>query len=88
MAAREASYKAMYLKAARLQSAVEGHLAYIPDAEGVRLSHIGRILYAAGLSFILLCGGCLLAALVRRESGLYSIPLALMVFAVAAWMLL
>ena len=86
--ARHQIMSAQDLKAEGIAAAVQQHFRYVPDPEAVSLSGSGHTLNAVGLIFTFCCLVFLVVALVRRESGWYSIPIMLLLSDILVQMLL
>ena len=86
--ARNQIMSAQHFKAEGIAAAVRQHVSYIPDPEAVRLSGSGYTLNTVGFFFTVCCLIFLVVALVRRESGWYSIPILLLISDIFVLMLL
>ncbi len=80
--------EAMHRSAQGIQAASQQHVQYAPDAETVRLRNTEHILNNVGLVFMFSSLACMVVALIRRESGWYSIPIMLLMFDLMTQMLL
>jgi hypothetical protein len=85
---REQLVASSHRKAKRLETAVTQHIDYTPDPEAVRLDTSGRALNKVGLLFTFSSLACVIVAIIRRESGWYSIPIMLLLADVTVQMLL
>lgn len=86
--ARDEIMRGQHLKAARIEAVAKQQISYTPDPEAVRLSSSGRILSKVGHIFTFSSLACLVVALIRRESGWYSIPIMLLLSDVVVQLLL
>jgi len=78
----------MHRKAARLSEASAQHTPYVADPVATQAGHAYDVLTTTGIMLTVLSVVCMVAALVRRESGWYLILAMLQLFAIVAAMLL
>ena len=80
LVARDQMTRYMHQHAVEIAAASQQQGTFTPGAATVRLRDNSRILDRVGLVFAFSCLVCLVVALVRRESGRYSIPIILLLF--------
>lgn len=80
--------EAMHRKGARISEAVQKHTQYVADPLAAQASHVWKVLTAIGVAVTVMSVACAVAARLRQERGWYLFWALLLVFAVAAPLLL